>query len=232
MTAARDWKPAPCLKCGGPKPEGQGRKLCPECKQTPEERRAAHRRGTGHQPMGSDEQRGAVREILRDRVGEFPWTEERIIAAIKRWHRRTGRAPSYRDWHKPTGVGPFLVSSRTASRPSTGTVRKVFGSWSAAMEAAGMTPLPRGRRTPPRKRVSFVCPVCGKVLSLQPWKARRRKVCSWACNGSLNGSMNRSMNLSSGERSQPAVQKGQAMTATEANNKRPKRAKNQTQEVT
>jgi hypothetical protein len=61
------------------------------------------------------------------------WTHDRITAALVREYRRTGRVPRARDW---------LRGSST--HPATPTVQARFGSWNAAIEAAGLVARRRG----------------------------------------------------------------------------------------
>jgi hypothetical protein len=69
------------------------------------------------------------------RVG-FRWTRENIAYAIDLWHRTHLRAPTALDWQ--------LAGE---DHPSTSNIRRVFGSWNAAMRAAGFTAVkPGGRR--------------------------------------------------------------------------------------
>lgn len=65
------------------------------------------------------------------------WSRERIIRALQAEHRRTGKVPSFKRWHKSA-----------QGRPGATRVVQQFGSWRAAVEAAGLTPRPTGR---PRK---------------------------------------------------------------------------------
>jgi len=78
------------------------------------------------------------RDYWIDRFGQPYWTEERIVAAIRRWAERTGRPPLYTEWLRGRrGYTPH-VNNRRSDRPSAATVLKVFGRWSAAIEAAGV----------------------------------------------------------------------------------------------
>lgn len=61
----------------------------------------------------------------------LPWTRERIIRALQADARRRGRAPVASEWQR--GV-------KSRRRPTWGTVRNEFGSWEAALEAAGLDP--------------------------------------------------------------------------------------------
>lgn len=57
------------------------------------------------------------------------WTRERIIEALQREYRQTGRPPGKTEW---TSRG------RPKDRPTSSTVLHVFGSWNAGLEAAGI----------------------------------------------------------------------------------------------
>jgi hypothetical protein len=56
------------------------------------------------------------------------WTRETIIAAFRQWAEKHGRAPSVDDWR----TGEY-------GRPSAETVQRLFGSWTAGRDAAGLT---------------------------------------------------------------------------------------------
>ena len=60
--------------------------------------------------------------------------------AITLWYRKHSRTPFTSEWDQAG-----------ENHPSRQTVARVFGSWNAAMEAAGFTPRPRGRQ--PREAV-------------------------------------------------------------------------------
>lgn len=55
------------------------------------------------------------------------WTQDRIIDALRSWHNDHDRVPSPRDWTRAT-----------TEHPHTSAVYKRFGSWLAALEAAGL----------------------------------------------------------------------------------------------
>lgn len=65
----------------------------------------------------------------------FRWTRESIIYAIELWHRKHLRIPTTDEWD---AAGP--------DHPSRVTVIRRFGSWNAAMEAAGFRPRRPGER--------------------------------------------------------------------------------------
>lgn len=57
------------------------------------------------------------------------WTKAAIVDAIRRWTDEHGEAPHSRGW-----------KSRVPGYPTSGTVRERFGSFAAALEAAGVEP--------------------------------------------------------------------------------------------
>lgn len=63
------------------------------------------------------------------------WTRELIISCIQDWARDHGLPPTQIDWSKGT-----------ADHPHYRTAAKRFGSWSAAIAAAGFTPLAIGQQ--------------------------------------------------------------------------------------
>jgi hypothetical protein len=56
----------------------------------------------------------------------FRWTPETIVYAITLWNRKHSRTPLTREWDQAG-----------ENHPSRQTVARVFGSWNAAIEAAG-----------------------------------------------------------------------------------------------
>lgn len=96
------------------------------------------------------------------------WTKETIIAAMKAWVEEYGDQPRSTQWQRSTpGV-----------HPGTSTVLYVFGSWNAAIEAAGLTPRKPGRfptpvdapstRRPPRPRPVVRRDTPPRILRIQP----------------------------------------------------------------
>lgn len=62
------------------------------------------------------------------------WSEQYIVAAIRRWHRETGRTPRQHEW---TCGGAWW--------PSYTRVIDIFDTWKAAIRAAGYEPPAQGR---------------------------------------------------------------------------------------
>jgi len=60
------------------------------------------------------------------------WTQEELVAAIRRWADLHGSQPTSTRWMKSAGPG----------WPATNTCVRAFGSWAAAVRAAGFEPLP------------------------------------------------------------------------------------------
>jgi hypothetical protein len=55
------------------------------------------------------------------------WTRELVIAVLRRDAKRRGRSPTREDW-----------GTAGRARPQAGTAEKLFGSWNAALRAAGL----------------------------------------------------------------------------------------------
>ena len=80
----------------------------------------------------------------------FRWTRELIMYAFDLHHRQHLRLPTKREWVQAGENHPSLM-----------TVRRTFGSWNAAVAAAGFRPrTPGGARDVSRRR----CPETGRWL--------------------------------------------------------------------
>lgn len=71
--------------------------------------------------------------------GKSEWTKERVIAFLKSWATEHGRAPSTFD----VGYGAS-PNPPPEGRPPESAIRKLFGTWRAALEAADLVPQPDG----------------------------------------------------------------------------------------
>jgi excisionase family DNA binding protein len=78
------------------------------------------------------------------------WTEALILAAIRRWADLWGEAPTAAEWrgHPPAATAYRCEGPRWWPTPFP--VQARFGSWSAAIEAAGVPPRGRAPRRPRR----------------------------------------------------------------------------------
>lgn len=130
-----------CVTCGR-RSERLCRGLCGTCYY-----HAVTRTRTGAQSVNSEDFRATKRDLWIDRFGPVYWQDpdrgrERIIAAIRAFARRKGRPPTAREWQKPVQGrgGRSRIGPRSARRPPTRIVQRVFGTWNAAIEAAGFTP--------------------------------------------------------------------------------------------
>lgn len=79
--------------------------------------------------------------VGRGRRGGFVWSRANILYAIDLWHREHLRSPSVTDW-----------SRAGENHPAARTVFERFGSWNAAVTAAGLRARPRGGSLPNQPR--------------------------------------------------------------------------------
>lgn len=59
------------------------------------------------------------------------WTKILVINAIKKYHKEFNKIPEFRDWNSDIVLSGY---------PSTGAVRRLFGSWNEGIKAAGFEP--------------------------------------------------------------------------------------------
>lgn len=123
-----------CAGCGGPLPTSHGRrKWCSErCRR--QTLYAGRCVDCGAPTNGSDGPGRAGERCLPCRARfqheSRRWTPEAIVAAIRAWAERTGGIPpSAREWLRPLG----------GEWPPVSVVQREFGSWSAAISAAGFS---------------------------------------------------------------------------------------------
>lgn len=86
----------------------------------------------------------------RFRYESARWTQEEIVDAIKAWAKEHDATPTAAQWSR---VG--------SAWPSVGRVRTVFGTWSAAIAAAGFTP----RRVGECSLRTIRCDGCGAEVT-------------------------------------------------------------------
>jgi len=79
--------------------------------------------------------------VKEEGLPRLPWTRAAVILSIEEWaYQHDGVPPKARE-----AIGDLL--------PSVGSVVKVFGTWNAAVKAAGFAPHRRGGgRIPLKKR--------------------------------------------------------------------------------
>lgn len=104
---------------------------------------------------------GAKRPAIRCRVcaaryqsENAVWNKETVVAAMRRWREKYGCPPSATDWNP--SMADTSCTPETASiirkrfyadhNPPVSAVQRVFGSWNAAMDAAGFAPRGPGQR--------------------------------------------------------------------------------------
>lgn len=86
-------------------------------------------RAAGYVPLPPGGSYGSRATNQRSRT--HPWTQEEVITLLQKdVADNQGIAPTVKDW-----VG-------NPERPAPTTVRKLFGSWASAVQAAGFVPLP------------------------------------------------------------------------------------------
>jgi Homing endonuclease associated repeat/ROS/MUCR transcriptional regulator protein len=91
-------------------------------------------------PVASDWVAWGISHVHRvDGQGRLYWTRDRIIRAMQNDAVRRGRPPISSEW-----------KHAARARPGHGTVKKAFGSWGRALEAAG---LPTGTRHKERHKL-------------------------------------------------------------------------------
>jgi transcriptional regulator with XRE-family HTH domain len=93
---------------------------------------------------GTDAAPARCRECCdRVRHEERKWTPQTIVAAISRWAETHGRPPVATDWNASLARQRGRPK-REAAYPPVGVVQQEFGSWNAAIAAAGFTPFDAG----------------------------------------------------------------------------------------
>jgi hypothetical protein len=121
--------------------------------------RQAYRQRFPEAPLVSENFAEIARDRALDRSSAVPagrnpdrwlilyWTEERIIRAIQAWAKRHGgKPPKYNDWSRAA------IETGGTMHPSRVTVAERFGSWNAAIAAAGFTPNPKHVSQKPHAR--------------------------------------------------------------------------------
>jgi hypothetical protein len=76
-----------------------------------------------------------VRLVRSETSVAVRWSRETTLAALHAWAESRGRPPSLEQWRRAS-----------PAHPSAATVRRLFGTWNAAVEAAGFEARRPGRR--------------------------------------------------------------------------------------
>jgi hypothetical protein len=79
------------------------------------------------------------------------WTPDRILDAIRDYADRYGHPPAAQDWNPPLAITKYRddIAERfheDGCWPTATSVQYYFGSWNAAIHAAGFTPLAPGHK--------------------------------------------------------------------------------------
>lgn len=88
------------------------------------------------------------------------WTRELVLECIRRFQRKFGRAPVYRD------------AEGNLTMPSPNTVRRLFGSWQDAIREAGLKPVYGDRRMTAWGDDEMVLAFCGWRVEHGHWPSR------------------------------------------------------------
>jgi hypothetical protein len=136
----------------------------------------------GANPIDSAAYRAIRHDLYVDRYGEPKWTPDAIVLAIQRWARdHDGRPPTARDWDRPRRRHdvnkPGRLNAPRSGHPSKWTVVKKFGSWNAAIEAAGFEPRTRPDARPARTHCRFGHPFTPENTSLRANGSFRCRQC-------------------------------------------------------
>lgn len=147
-----------CQGCGGPLPPSRGpvpRKWCSErCRKQTSYSRPCVDCGA---PLNGSDSRGVHSRCCRCAAAvRRIWTRDSVIAAIHRWSDLYGQPPAAGDWNlslaRSRGWDIAVRRFRDGRWPCSSTVCEVFGSWNAAIAAAGFEPRRVGQRGPDRHR--------------------------------------------------------------------------------
>lgn len=120
------------------------------------------------------------------RQGSWYWTPNRVVAAIQVFEEIYGRRPSYTDFN-PGKKHPEQLATfkRDGCWPSGATVNRHWGSWNAAMAAAGYEPIAPGSQENPLKHRDRCSHGHEYTEGSYYWRThrdgRRQRVCK-ACN--------------------------------------------------
>ena len=86
------------------------------------------------------------------------WTRDSIVAAMQAWHAEHGEPPTALDWNphdRRWGRGTLAERKRRhLGYPYVSSVLKAFGTWNAAIAAAGFEPLKIGGKRHQRRRAA------------------------------------------------------------------------------
>jgi len=97
----------------------------------------------GHKSRAASLCRACAHPAIPQRA-RILWTREMIIERVQQWNRTHGQPPTATDWNPSMLVGTGLAAKAesfySGCWPQMGTVSNHFGSWSAAIAAAGFPP--------------------------------------------------------------------------------------------
>jgi len=87
-------------------------------------------KAAGLRPRRPGEARGGDTPAVAPRESTLVrWSQHATLDDMRRWHEANGRPPSLEQWRRADH-----------SHPSAATVRRLFGTWNAAVHEAGFEP--------------------------------------------------------------------------------------------
>lgn len=134
---------------------------------------------------GADLVNEDVRAIGRDRASDGGyskhWTRARMISAIKSWNARHGEPPRVNEWLRPSRKQYFAGTPKVIrSYPTVPAVMTEFGSWNAAMAAAGLEPRRPGTGQKQKSHCRQGHPLSGENLRVHRDGERECRTCARA----------------------------------------------------
>jgi hypothetical protein len=100
---------------------------------------------------GQPKLRRSSRTCLRCRAPNRSWpafSDKQLLGALRAWTTEHGRPPRAADWQRRPRPGSVRWQDEFPRWPPASAVIARYGSWNAALRAAGLTP-PRRARSPP-----------------------------------------------------------------------------------
>jgi hypothetical protein len=97
---------------------------------------------------------GRVDTVGRADSAAVRWPVATVVTRLRAWAEEHGRPPTLEEWRRAS-----------ARHPSAATVRRLFGTWNAALVAAGFEPRRPGVPVAPRSLTHARCEHSGRWIS-------------------------------------------------------------------